>query len=228
MLFRNRLDHLLAKVLRLVEVLRRDLFDVVFRAERLVAENERLHLHEIDDTLELIFGADRKLERNSVLPELLANLIHDRREVRANTIHLVDEGNARHAVLVGLTPHGLRLRLDAADRAKNSDRTVEDAERALHFDSEVDVTRSVDDIDARVAPHGGGGGRRDRDAALLLLDHPVHGCSALVHLADFVSAAGVIEDALRRRGFTRVDVSHDPDVSRFFERYLTCHVFPVS
>ncbi|HEV7426498.1 MAG TPA: hypothetical protein VGQ46_09030, partial [Thermoanaerobaculia bacterium] len=44
-----------------------------------------------------------------------------------------------------------------------------------------------------------------------------------MHLTNLVGAAGVIQDALRRRGFTRVDVSHDPDVPRFFEWYLTWH-----
>ena len=56
----------------------------------------------------------------------------------------------------------------------------------------------------------------DRDPALLLLLHPVHDGSALVHLADLVGAAGVIEDALGRRRLTGVDVSHDPDVAGLF------------
>src|SRR5206468_4640404 len=110
------------------------------------------------------------------------------------------------------------------DRAEDADGAVENAERALHFDGEVDVTGSVDDVDAGIAPEGGRCRRRDRDAALLLLDHPVHGGSAFVHLADLVSPAGVIKDALRRRGSTRVDVSHDPDISGLLESYLTCHV----
>ena len=74
-----------------------------------------------------------------------------------------------------------------------------------------------------VAPERGGGSRGDGDSALLLLDHPVHGGSAVVHLTDLVGDAGVIEDALGRRRFTGVDVSHDPDVPRFFEWYLTWH-----
>jgi hypothetical protein len=76
----------------------------------------------------------------------------------------------------------------------------------------------------RVSPQkAGGGGGGDGDAALLLLDHPVHGGSPVVHLADLVRAAGVIKDALGRRGFTRVDVRHDPDVASLLQRYLTCH-----
>jgi hypothetical protein len=36
-----------------------------------------------------------------------------------------------------------------------------------------------------------------------------------VHLADFVGAAGVVENALGRRRLTGVDVRHDPDVAGF-------------
>src|SRR5215210_4784385 len=75
-----------------------------------------------------------------------------------------------------------------------------------------------------VAPLGGGRGRCDRDAALLLLLHPVHDGGALVDLADLVGATRVIEDALGRRRLTGVDVSHDPDVAGLLEGVLAGHV----
>jgi hypothetical protein len=40
-----------------------------------------------------------------------------------------------------------------------------------------------------------------------------------VHLTHLVGAAGVVKDPLGRRGFARVDVRHDPDVSDPVERY---------
>jgi hypothetical protein len=64
-----------------------------------------------------------------------------------------------------------------------------------------------------VAPLGRRRRRRDRDAALLLLRHPVHRRGALVHLAELVGAPGVVEDALGRRRLAGVDVRHDPDVA---------------
>ena len=75
------------------------------------------------------------------MPSLVRIWFDDGFEVRADAVHLVDEGDARNAVLVGLAPHRLRLRLDAADGAEHADRAVEDAQRALHFDREVDVAR---------------------------------------------------------------------------------------
>ena len=60
----------------------------------------------------------------------------------ADAVHLVDEADARYLVLVGLAPDGLALGLDAGDGVEDSHRTVEDAQRALHLDREVDVARA--------------------------------------------------------------------------------------
>src|SRR5579884_3140241 len=75
-----------------------------------------------------------------------------------------------------------------------------------------------DDVDARVAPGARRRSRGDRDPALLLLDHPVHGRGAIVDLADLVRASGVEKDPLRRRRLAGVDVGGDPDVAGALER----------
>ena len=153
-----------------------------------------------------------------------SRIVSDRHvEVGADPVHLVDEGDPRDAVLVGLAPDGLRLRLDAGDGVEDGDGAVEDAQRALDLDGEVDVARRVDDVDAVVLPLACGRGGRDRDPALLLLLHPVHDGGALVDLADLVGAAGVVEDPLGRRRLTGVDVSHDPDVAGLLECEVARH-----
>src|SRR6185312_13842912 len=88
---------------------------------------------------------------------------------------------------------------------------------------EVDVAGRVDDVDPVALPLTGGGGGGDRDPALLLLLHPVHHRGALVHLAHFVGAAGVVEDALGRRRLAGVDVRHDPDVAGLIEGEAAWH-----
>src|SRR5207247_9237786 len=120
---------------------------------------------------------------------------------------------ARHAVLVRLAPYRLGLGLDAGDGIEHGYRAVEDAQRALHLDGEVDVAGRVDDVDPAVLPPARRGRRGDGDAALLLLHHPVHDRGALVDLADLVGLAGVVEDPFGRRALARVDVGHDPDVA---------------
>ena len=126
-------------------------------------------------------------------------------------------------VLVGLAPDGFRLGLDAADGAEDSDGAVEHPQAALDLDGEIDVPGGVDQVDAVLAPETGGGGRGDRDAALLLLLHVVHGRGPVVHLAHPVGDTGVEEDALGRGGLPGVDVRHDPDVPGHREGSLPRH-----
>ena len=209
---RDRVDQRVVRHLGGGGVLVGDLPDRERLAE-LVLVDDRPHLDEVDDADVVLLLADRKLDRHRVGAEAVAHRLDRVREVRARAVHLVDERDPRHAVAIGLAPHRLRLRLDARDGVEHGDRAVEDAERALHLDREVHVPGSIDDVDAMVAPERGRRRRRDGDAALLLLRHPVHRRSALVHLAQLVGAAGVVEDPLGRRGLARVDVGHDPDVA---------------
>jgi hypothetical protein len=62
-------------------------------------------------------------------------------------------------------------------------------------------------------PETGRGSGRDRDAALLLLLHPVHGGRAIVHFTDLVIHTGVKQNALGGGGFAGVDVRRDTDVA---------------
>src|SRR5206468_11291591 len=96
------------------------------------------------------------------------------------------------------------------------------------LDREIDVTWRVDDIDSELdavtCPECSGRGRRDRDAALLLLLHPVHRRGAFVHLADLVLLAGIVKNALGRRRLTGIDVRHDADISIVLERCNSWHI----
>ncbi len=163
----------------------------------------------------LVFGADRELNRDRVGFELGDDLVEGALEVRADAVHLVDETDARDAVLVGLAPHRLGLRLDAGDRVEHGDGAVEHAQRALDLGGEVDVARRVDDVDAVIAPEARGRGRRDGDAALLLLLHPVHDGGAFVDFTNLVRDPGVEQNPFRSGGLTGIDVRHDADIPRF-------------
>ncbi len=221
---RDRVDQLVVVLLRLLGELGRDLDDVELLAE-VVPVQDRLHLDEIDDAGEVVLRADRDLDRHRIGAEPVAHRLHGREEVRAGAVHLVDEGDARHLVLVRLPPDRLGLGLHARDRVEDGDGAVEDAQAALDLDRKVHVPGRIDDVDPIVAPERRRRGRRDRDAALLLLGHPVHRRGALVHLAHLVGAAGVVEDPLGRRRLARVDVGHDPDVPDAVERdHLFCHL----
>jgi len=208
----------------------RDVALLELRAHRVLVPIQRLHLHQVDDAFEVLLGADGQLHDHRLRAEPGLNLPDHAQKVGAGAVHFVDERHARHAVFVGLPPHRLRLRLDAADRAEHRHRAVQHAQRALHLDGEVNMAGGVDDVDAvlrvlarHAGPEAGGGGGGDGDAALLFLLHPVHDRVAVVHFAHLVRQAGVEEDALGGRGLAGVDVRHDADVAVAFERSLAGH-----
>ncbi len=190
------------------------------RRAELVGPDHGLHGHEVDDAPELGLAADRHLQRHGPGAEALDHHVDAAEEVGADAVHLVDVADARDAVLVGLAPDGLGLRLDAAHRAEQGDGAVEHAQAALDLDGEVHVPGRVYDVDAHVAPVAGRRRRGDGDAALLFLLHPVHHRRALVHLAHLMGLAGVVEDAFGGRRLAGIDVGHDADVARLVDREL--------
>ena len=201
---------------------------VELRAQALVEPDDRAVLDQVDEALELALETDRQIQHRRASAEAILDHADAHVEVGAGAVELVDEAHPRNLVLLGLPPDGLRLRLDAGNAVEAGDRAVEHAQRTLDLDGEVDVARRVDDVDAVLGtvpggPEAGRRGRRDRDPALLLLLHPVHGRGALVDLADLVGLAGVIEDALGRRRLAGVDVRHDADVAIAFERMAAGH-----
>jgi len=95
----------------------------------------------------------------------------------------------------------------------------------------IDVPGRIDDVDpvfrivaGHAFPESGGRSRRDRDAAFLLLLHPVHRGRTVVHFTDLVAHAGVKQDALGRRGLAGIDVSADPDVAIALDGGFAGHV----
>src|SRR6185369_1064924 len=109
-----------------------------------------------------------------------------------------------------------RLRLYARDTVEYGNRAVEHTERPLHFHREVNVARSINDIDAMIDTVSFPETRRrsagNGDTALLFLLHPVHRRRTLVHLADLVRDACVIKDTFGGGGLTGIDVGHDADI----------------
>ena len=184
----------------------------------------RFHGDQVNDALEERFRSDRKLDRDSVTFEALFHHVNHAVKIRAHDVHLIDVRHAGNLIFVRLTPHRLRLGLHAALGAEHRHGAVQDAQRALHFHREIHVTRGVNDVDSMILPETGRRRGRDRDAALLLLFHPVHRRRTVVRLTDFVVDTGVIQDAFGRRCFTGINVRHDADISGFFQSYLPSHV----
>ena len=78
------------------------------------------------------------------------------------------------------------------------------------------MSRRVDDVDLAVAPEDRRRRTIDRDAARNFLRIEIHRRRAVMHFTDAVIFPRVVQDTFRGRGFARVYVGNDPDVSEFF------------
>merc|ERR1719428_56077 len=134
----------------------------------------------------ILLATDRQLQQQGLRVEHVLYHFDAPVEVGTTAVHFVDEAHARDIILVGLVPDSLCLGFHACHTVEAGDGAIEHTERALHLDSEVHMSRRVDDVNALVLPCTSGGSRRDGDAAFLFLLHPIHGCSALVHLTDLM------------------------------------------
>ncbi len=210
---RHRLDEVVPVLADQVLHVGRDVQRLGAGRTEVVRVDDGLLGDQVDVALEGALGADRQPDGDGARAQARADGPQRPVEVRPDPVHLVDEGDPRHPIAVGLAPDRLRLRLHARDGVEHRHRAIEHAQRALDLHREVHVPGCVYDVDRVVAPVGGRRRRRDRDPALLLLDHPVHGRRPFVDLAHLVDAARVEEDPLGGRGLTGVDVRHDPDVS---------------
>ena len=78
------------------------------------------------------------------------------------------------------------------------------------------MARSINDVDAAIHPVACRCRRRNRNAALLFLLHPVHNGGSLVHLAHLVSATRIIEYSLGDGGLTGINVGNECNISDVF------------
>ena len=94
--------------------------------------------------------------------------------------------------------------------------TVQNTQRSLDLDGEVDVARSVDDVYLVALPVDAGGCAGYGYSSLALKLHAVHGCSDAVLSVDFVDCVNpvaVVEDSLAEGGFSGIDMCADSNVS---------------
>ncbi len=218
--FRRGFDH--AAVPFLGHLLQRGRNLNVFELDALrgIVPHDRLHLDQVDHAVKIVFCPDRDLHRDRIAFQAFADLLMHAQEVGADAIHLVDEGQSRHPVLIGLPPHGFRLRLHAAYRVVHHAGAVQHAHRALDLDREIDVARGVDQVqvvDRAVLCFVGqrGGLRLDGDATFAL---QIHRVEHLFFHFTVGQAAAKLDDAISQCGLAVVNMSDDGKVTDMLHR----------
>ena len=188
---------------------------------RLVVVDKREHSHrnQVDQPAKGFLqmrrtGADGQVDGDRLAVEPLADFVERAEEIGPFAVHLVDQRDPGHAVLVGLMPNGFALGLDAFPGAEHHDAAVEHAQAAFDFGGEIDVAGRVDQIDLDVFPGERDRGGVDRDAAFLLLGIVVGDGRAFIDRADAVAEPAVEQHPLGDGGFARVDMGDDADVAK--------------
>jgi len=132
--------------------------------------------------------------------------------IRAQTIQLVDEGQAGDIVSLHLPVDSQGLTLHSAHGAQNQNGTIQNSKGALHFHREIHVTWGVDNIDVGVLPQGICSCRLDGDPPLSLQLHAIHGGPHIILSPNFVhfrNSSGVKENSLRQRRLATVYMRRD-------------------
>ena len=176
-----------------------------------------VHIHQINNTLKGLLTANWELNGYRVALQPVMHHIQHMIEIRAHDVHLVHVDHARYVIVISLPPDSFGLRLHAALCTQHRHASVQHSKRALNFNREIHVARGIDDVDAGVTPEAGCRSRGDSDTTLLFLRHPVHGRCTLMRLTQLVVDSGIEQDTFCRRGLPGVNVSHDTDISCFFQ-----------
>ena len=152
-------------------------------------------------------------------------------KVSTRAVHLVDENHARHFVFVGLPPYRFGLGLDAGGTAKNDYCPIEHPQGALYLNSKVHMAWRIDNVNTVIfklgihtLPETGCSGRGNSYPPLLLLFHPVHSGSAIMHFAYLVGQTGIEEHAFSRSRLARINVGTDANITISTDGCFTRHV----
>ena len=72
--------------------------------------------------------------------------------IRPDPVHLVDKGQPRDMIAVGLAPDRFGLGFHAGHGIENRYRPIQDPKAPFHFHGEIHMPGGIDDIDPMILP----------------------------------------------------------------------------
>ena len=155
------------------------------------------------------------------LQEQIQNLVDGLLRINAGAVDLVDENDRTQALLERLLQHETGLGHRPLVGVHDQQTAVDHAEHALHFATEVSVTRGVNDVDPDPFEVHRSVLGEDRDTPLTLQIVGVHhaGGDGLVVAED----ARLGQQGIHQGGFAVVDVGNDRDIADRCSGMLAAH-----
>ena len=120
-----------------------------------------LHLDQIDDALEVLFGSDGELDGNDVTAKGGGERFHDALKIGALAVHAGADDDAGKTEFVGEVPDLLGDDLHAGDRIDDDERGIHGGDGQLGFMDEHVEAGSIDEVDLGFSPLDGGEGGGD-------------------------------------------------------------------
>ena len=131
--------------------------------------------------------------------------------------------------------NSVALGLNTDFRVEYDDNTIDDTEGALHFNREINVTGSVNEIDLVIVPPKRNSGCSDGNTTFHFFRHEIRSCVSFIDFSDTALHARVEEEAFGRRCLSGINVCDDSKVSSvadfllfsetFWEFEVDCDVF---
>ena len=170
-------------------------------------------MQKVDDSLELVLGADRNVHGDALVGELGTKRLEHAVEVGALAVEHVHEDDPREPALLGALPVPRGLDLDAHHGAHGEERTLDDAQRRDGVALKAGVARRVDQVDLAALPLHVADRRGERHLAPLLVVVPVADGRAGLDGAEPIRGAGLEEQRLDERRLPRPAMTDDGDVA---------------
>ncbi len=180
--------------------------------------DDGVHANEVNHAAKRIFTPQWQLHDQSPSPQTLLHHVNGLDKVCTSSVHLVDKRNSGHVILFRLTPYRLGLRLNPAHRTEQTHNPVQHPQAALYLRREVHMPRGIDNVNPVIIPKTRGRRRRNRDAPLLLLHHPIHRSRAIVDFANAMRFSRVIKNPFCRGRLTRINMCNNANITRLFQR----------
>ena len=173
----------------------------------------RAVVQQVDDAGQFVLGADRQLDRDAAVGELLLHRGQHPEEVGALAVEHVDVDDPGELELLRPVPHARRVHLDSHHTGDDDQRALDHAQGGNRVGLETGVARRVDQIELAALPLTRAERRGQRHLAPLLVLVPVRDGRPRLDRAEPVRLARLEEQSLDERGLARSAVSDDGNVA---------------